>query len=225
MNAASTPISRSPLHHWHALHGARFADAHGWQVPICYSTVEREFEAGRDGVGIADISAFAKFSVVGPKLANELAANPRHVTVFDAEGPALACRLRPDQLLILTTTTDQTGIRDRLANDFHCVLTDVTSAFAGFCVIGPGVLDFLRGLTPLNLSESAFPIGSCAETSLAGVHALLVKPPTQTRPVVRIYVAWDVAEYIWERILIAGHILSIFPIGLDALAALRHEPP
>jgi sarcosine oxidase subunit alpha len=221
MNVASIPISRSPLHHWHATHGARFTDAHGWQVPASYSSVERETDAVRAAVGLADISAFSRFSVMGPVRGLELAAKPHDVAAIDAGGPALACRLRADQLLALASTSNPTLIRNRLAQVFQPrVLTDVTSTFAGFCLVGPAILEVLRRLTPLDVSSIAFPQGSCAETSLAGVQAVLVKPPASPQSTVRVYVAWDVGEYVWERLVASGSRLGLVVIGMEAMARL-----
>jgi heterotetrameric sarcosine oxidase gamma subunit len=204
------------------VHSARFVDSQGWQVPAVYSSIERELEAARAGAGVADISAFAKLSVVGPELGHELAANPREVVTIDAGYSMLACRLRADQLLVLASTPDPTGISERLATVFQPrALTDATSANAEFCLVGPAMLELLRRLTPLDVTDRVFPIGSCAETSLAGVHVLLVKPPTSPLPVVQICVARDLGEYLWERLFEAGKNMSLAPMGLQALASLN----
>jgi hypothetical protein len=63
---APSPVARTPLHHWHAAHGARFADLDGWQVVAGYGALEREVAAARGGLGLADISAFKKINLHGP---------------------------------------------------------------------------------------------------------------------------------------------------------------
>jgi glycine cleavage system aminomethyltransferase T len=37
---------------------------------------------------------------------------------------------------------------------------------------------------------------------------------------VRICVAWDLGEYVWERVMEAGRDRPITPVGLEALALL-----
>src|SRR5262249_432514 len=99
------------------------------------------------------------------------------------------------------------------------VRTDVTSAYAGFEVFGPRLGQLLSRVTHLDMGLASFPAHSCAETAIAGVEALLVRPPQDALPVLRIYVAWDLAEYVWERLMEAGRDGSITPVGLEALMA------
>src|SRR5262245_33372211 len=96
----STP-ARTPLHPWHACHGARFIERDGWQLPGMYSTAEAEAEAAHKHVALADISAFAKVSLRGQgvgavtsALLGDTAVNrPRGVAALPSGTPALACRL------------------------------------------------------------------------------------------------------------------------------------
>jgi glycine cleavage system aminomethyltransferase T len=61
-----SPLARTPLHHWHADRGARFTVRDGWQVVAAYAGVEPELGAARAGVGLADVSAFARIGPRGP---------------------------------------------------------------------------------------------------------------------------------------------------------------
>ena len=65
-----------------------------------------------------------------------------------------------------------------------------------------------------------------AETSLAGAHALLVHPPAgSSPPSVRVYVAWDLAEYVWERLVETGRHRGLMPLGHDARGLLTRSAP
>jgi len=64
----------------------------------------------------------------------------------------------------------------------------------------------------------------CAATGLAGVPAILVRPPTSAISSMRILVGWDVAEYVWEEIFRAGQPWTISPLGVDALDLLNQPP-
>lgn len=154
-----TPVARTPLHHWHAAHGAHFIDVDGWQVVAAYSSAEPEAAAARAGLGLADISAGAG-----------------------------------------------TGPRET---------ADLPPGCAGFELVGPRLGEFLRRLTDLPL-----PIHSPAETAFAGVDARLVRPGERSLPTLRVYVAWDLGEYIWERMMEAGRDIPITAIGLEALGKL-----
>jgi sarcosine oxidase subunit alpha len=235
MAVSSLVVARSPLHHWHTAHGARFAESGSWQVPATFSDPEREAAAARSGIGLADLSAFAKISVQGQGAANLTRAiapdSPGRkllgVATLQLRGPVLACRLTAEHLLLLASTTDGKGFAEAL-NELEpgaaLVQTDVTSAYAGFGLVGPRAEDVLRQLTPLDVSASAFPEGSCAETSLAEVRALLLRTPGPSLPSVRIYVAWDLGEYVWERLVDVGRRWALQPLGLEGWRLYLSQP-
>jgi sarcosine oxidase subunit alpha len=228
------PHARTPLHHWHATHGGRFADRGGWQIVAAYSDPQKEVEAARGGLGLADISAFQKISLRGPgvpALAGSLlpsttAPHVRGVAALPG-GTGVACRLAPDHLLLLASPATSTPPGNLLCveiNGSAVVQIDVTSAYAGLWLLGPRLPEVLRCLTHLDLRTAAFPANSCAETSLAGVEALLVRTAELSVPCLRIYVAWDLAEYVWQRLWEAGRDEAITAVGMEALALLGAAP-
>jgi heterotetrameric sarcosine oxidase gamma subunit len=226
----ASPLCHTPLHHWHAARAARFTDSPEWRLPLVYSSVEAEVTVARSGLALADLSAFAKISLLGggvPALAGALAPNspatkPRGVAVLEAHGPVLACRLTHDHLLLLDAATAATGLQERLARlppQSQVVQVDASPTYAGFLLAGPRVEEMLSGLTALDLGAS-LPVGACAETAVVGVHGLLVRAPELSVPSVRVYVGWDLAEYVWERLLDEGRRHGLTPLGLEALNAL-----
>jgi heterotetrameric sarcosine oxidase alpha subunit len=68
------PIRRTPLHTWHAAHGAVFVEAGPWLRPRAYPRAGESFEAAwrrevlavRGGAGICDVSTLGKIDVQGP---------------------------------------------------------------------------------------------------------------------------------------------------------------
>ena len=224
------PVALTPLHHWHQTHGARFADRDGWQVVAAYSSAEPEAAAARAGLGLADVSASAKVSLRGSGVTalvsslapTSAALRPRGVAPLPGES-ALACRLTDEHLLLLATAPAATALRERLAGLCEgraVVVADVTSAYAGFELVGPRLDDLLCRLTHLDVRPAVLPPGSCAETTFAGVEALLVRPPGRSLPALRVYVAWDLGQYVWERMIEAGHVGPIIAIGQEALQSL-----
>src|SRR5437016_11058014 len=57
--------NRTPLHDWHAAHGARMVDFAGWDMPIQYTTIIDEHQAVRTGAGLFDISHMGRLSFGG----------------------------------------------------------------------------------------------------------------------------------------------------------------
>jgi aminomethyltransferase len=219
------PPARLPLQHWHARHGARFAESDGWQLPAVYRGVEAETTAARTGVALADVSAFAKVSLLGPGVeaaARQLtgdgpALQPRGVALIRPQGMGVVCRLTADHLLVLASFT--APLPHGPSNIPAVVASDATSAYASFCLAGPRGEAVLQRLTGFDVA--GLPSSSCAETGVAGVHAVLVQAPELSVPSLRILVAWDLAEYVWGTLLDAGRGHGITPLGMDGLGGLR----
>jgi sarcosine oxidase subunit alpha len=227
MNTLPSASARTPLSLWHAAHRARFAESDGWQVPESYAPLEREVDAARNGLALVDLSAWTKISLLGREVADlthalaadGLAGKTRGVSRLDGTTLAVACRLTADQLLLLMETTNAGPLEQRLAEigkEPRIVMRDATSAYAYFSLLGSRAREVLARQTSLDVSLSALPAGSCAETGMAGVPTLLVCPPAMPLPVLSICVAWDLGEYLWESLLEAGRREGIAPIGLEA---------
>src|SRR5262249_28393406 len=68
------PIRRTPLHDWHAAHGARFVEAGQWMRPRAYLRPGESFDAAwrrevlavRRAAGICDVSTLGKIDLQGP---------------------------------------------------------------------------------------------------------------------------------------------------------------
>ncbi len=236
MAMSSSPLARTPLHHWHVAHAARLVTSDGWQVPEVYANPEQEIVVAQEGVALADISAFAKISLLGqgvPALTASLVGDgqalpPRGVARLEAGGGALACRLTADHLLLLATSTRPDVLDKRSASllqQLPIIERNVTSAYAGFYVVGPHVGDVLRRLTFLDVSPAAMSPGTCAEAALEGIQALLVCPPRSALCAVQVYVGWDLGEFVWEELLKTGEQYRIAPIGLEAWRRVVHKEP
>jgi 4-methylaminobutanoate oxidase (formaldehyde-forming) len=200
-------------------------------MPACYAGVEAELAAARTALALADVSAFAKISLQGPGvpdltqalLSDSPTANVRGVARLTAPGVAWACRLTLDHLLLMAADVTPAGLQGWLARATlprNVVQTDVTSAFAAFGLIGPHREKLLPQLTSLDVRSTALPAGACAETSLAGVQALLVPWEEASSAGMWILVGWDVGEFVWEVLLESGRRLGITALGFEGLHQL-----
>jgi sarcosine oxidase subunit alpha len=190
-------------------------------------STEAEHAAVTSGVGCVDVSAMTKFRLWGSGVSafaervagSDAARQIRMVFAFDH---TIACRLAADHLLVLASTVASGTLQDRLAGlcreiprDTPIEHHDATCALAGFQLVGPNARAVLRRLVQLDLSEKNFPARSCAETSCAGIHATLVRGEPGDHDAFRVYVAWDLGEFVWERILQAGDAFGIIPVGMN----------
>src|SRR5438477_11100650 len=147
MHPSSRPLARTALHHWHAAHHARLVERDGWQIPAEYTTMDQEVGTLRAGLGLVDVSAFTKISFQGPGAAalgralvgDGMVLQPHGVVRSDVGESALACRLTPDHWLLLAFTGNPAGLREWLTvlrQEVPVVESDVTSAYAVFCLVG-----------------------------------------------------------------------------------------
>ena len=103
-----------------------------------------------------------------------------------------------------------------------CVhLTDVTSSFTAVQIAGPRSRDLLGKLTALDLRPAQFPDLSCAQGSLANVHALVIRADIQTHLSYQVYYGREFGEYVWEALLDAGQEFGALPFGMAAQRQLQ----
>ena len=103
-----------------------------------------------------------------------------------------------------------------------CVhLTDVTSSFTAVQIAGPRSRDLLRKLTALDLRPAQFPDLSCAQGSLANVHALVIRADIQTHLSYQVYYGREFGEYVWEALQDAGLEFGALPFGMAAQRQLQ----
>lgn len=218
MTATSIPLGRSPLHAWHEARGATFAQRHGW----CFAESFPDTTEPRAGLYLADITPFAKRSFTGKSVASLARAaaselQPGSVALIPSPYPGWLAYLSDDQLLFLSTHLGEHGAATaRLPNQPDQPAPspwDVTSAYAGFLLIGTDAQRFVGGL--LNLPAALAP-GVCVETGLFGVPSLLARGPDE-QTTIGIWVGCDVALYLWERLWQAAAARCVSPLGASAL--------
>jgi aminomethyltransferase len=226
------PTGRMPLAQWHARHHARFDEFHGWQVPVVYSTEEQEVEAARTRLALSDVSFIPKLMVRGPGV-NELAtiltgsgqaSRPGRAFPLKADPSVLVCHLHTDQLLIVAGPSSKIRLDQLLIQSgktLQLLHTDITSALTAFWLFGPHIDEVFRQVTRYDVAS--MPAGSCAETGLAGVRAILIRPPASATPSMCLLTGWDVAEYVWEKLWIAGKSRNLSSLGMDGLDALLNQ--
>lgn len=100
--------------------------------------------------------------------------------------------------------------------------TDVTSVYADLFLAGPRSSAVLGKLTSLNVSDATIPNLSCAQTSLAHVHAIVLREDVGAIPGFHLLVSREYGESAWEAVVHAGHEFHLQPFGLGALTLLRN---
>ncbi len=235
------PVRRSPLHDWHAAHGAKWLVAGQWLRPDHYGDPATEVRATREGVGIVDVSPLGKIDLRGadvPKLLDFVYTNRwgrldvgrvRYGIMCAEDGVVMddgvTARLGEERWY-MTTTSGGAGrvwnwLDDWLQTGFphwDVRMTAVSDGYAAMNVAGPGSRELLAPLTDVDLD--AFPYMHAREGTVAGVAGCLVLRIGFTGELsYEVHVPAGYGLHVWEALVEAGAA----PFGIEAQRIMRLE--
>ena len=264
---AARPRRVTPILDRQAAAGAVFGCAHGWERPNWFSRGDAGTEARltfrrpgwfeatraeclavRDGVGIADLSAFSKFEVSGPGAAaflEGLGANrpPRRagrIGLTHALTPAggVASEFTVTKLgggrYYLTSAAsaerhDEDLLRRRAAGlppeglPSGVAIANRTEEIGILAVMGPGARELLAGLAEADLSAEAFPWLSAAEITVAGVSCRALRVSYVGEPGWELHVAMADMAPLHDALTAAGRHHGLRRFGAFAMNSMRLE--
>jgi sarcosine oxidase subunit gamma len=118
----------------------------------------------------------------------------------------MLCRLAADEYLLLVESPEEWAAAYARLDDpvtgQRATLSDLTHGYGKLQLNGPRAAALLPRLCGLDFSEVGFPDGHVAQTSLAKVHATLVRMDGQgERPRYYLLVDRSVSAYVWEVIV------------------------
>ena len=241
--AMSVPLKRTALHYQHLALNAAMMDDGGWQRPERYEPPDEEVQAVRAGVGLCDISPVGKLDLKGKESVPVLerlffpSAVPRlgqaqRMVLKNTDGVAvveeLCCRLGSDHVLIITAPGTVAVVEQTLTQYMEAAngcmhLTNLTSALAAVQLVGPYSRDLLCKLTALDLSPRQFADLTCAQGSVAKVHAFVVRADIGSELAYEVYCGREFGEYLWDTLRDAGQEFGVVPFGVAAQRLLRAE--
>jgi sarcosine oxidase, subunit alpha len=223
------PAARSPLERQLRAAGARFEERDGWWVATDFGDVERELEAGRARVGVADRSSLAKLELQGAAgvVAEIVAeagdgAEPTPGAAVSGAG-AWWCALTPERVLVLSPPAAAAALRERLeaaAARSFATLVDVTAGLAALAVTGPSARELLARLTAIDTRPAKLPERGVRPGSVARVPATLLRVRGDRFLV--LFGSYH-AQYMWTAIVDAGERFGVAPVGSEALERLDGE--
>lgn len=223
MPEARKPIKRSPLHHAHHRAGAVLTEICGWVLAEHFGDPREEARAIRERVGVCDRSFLPKFEAQGKDLASALGdATPASGRVVVANW-GYACRLGPDQALLVFSAVDATPPRwlsegKPPAGCAHIV--ERTHGHGGLLLCGPAAPAVLRKLTSLDVRDEKFPDLSCAAGPTAAIRVVLARKDRAQLPAYEVFFSREYGEYLWGAVLEAGAEYGLQPFGLAAARQL-----
>lgn len=236
---AAASLRATPLNSVHRALGAKLVDFGGWEMPVQYSGIVEEHQAVRTGVGLFDVSHMGEIEIRGSEaqtLADFVTTN--HVAklqigqaqyaglLYSHGGFAddiLIHKLASDHYFLCVNATNQQKDFEhiRALNRFDARVDLTSDHYAQLAIQGPQARATLQKLTPAELSRIRY--YWFIDTTLDGSPARLARTGYTGEDGYEIYVAPEVAERIWNRVLDAGEEFSIKPCGLGARNTLRLE--
>jgi sarcosine oxidase subunit alpha len=242
------PVRRSPMHDWHAEHGASPLVAGAWIRPDHYGDPQAEARAVREAVGIIDVTPLGKLDLRGPdvpELLNQLYVNKwsklavgsvRYGVMCAEDGVVLddgvTGHLDTDHYLMTTTSSGALAVwewvelwlqTERPAWRVH--VTPVTTAYASINVAGPRSRELLARLTDdIDLDPDAFGYLRVRTGTVAGVADCVVWRIGFTGELsYELHVPSGYGLHVWTSLLAAGKDLRVRPFGVEAQRILRLE--
>jgi aminomethyltransferase len=227
--------NRTPLHDWHAAHGARMVEFAGWDMPIQYSGIVEEHHAVRTGAGLFDISHMGRLSFGGADALAliQLVFTNNAATMNDMQARyGLVCNeqggIRDDVLVyrwpygyaMVVNASNREKIVDWLARhkgERHVEVADRTFDTCMVAVQGPRAVALCAGLT--DSDPAALGYYYATPTRYKGQPCVLSRTGYTGEEGLELIVPRDLGVALWEDLLARG----AKPCGLGARDTLRLE--
>jgi sarcosine oxidase subunit alpha len=241
-------VRRSPMHDWHADHGARPLVAGQWIRPDHYGDPVAEVNNTRTKVGIIDVSPLGKIDLRGgdvPKLLEFVYTNKwsqlgvgrvRYGAMCGEDGvvfdDGVTARLDEDRYYMTTTSSGAAGVWNWLDEwlqtffpQWDVRMTAVTDGYAAMNVAGPASRRLLeRVVDGVDLSADAFGYMHARSGTVAGVPGcVLLRIGFTGELSFEVHAPAGFGLHVWRSLLDAGADLGVAPFGVEAQRIMRLE--
>ena len=201
-----------------------------------------EHRAARESVVLFDQSSFSKYLLQG----RDALAQLQRICCSDIdvtadrivythwlnerggiEADLTVTRLAENRFMVVsgaaTTHKDLDWLARHIDPDNHCTVTDVTSQWAVFGVMGPDSRALLEPLLNVDLSNEAFPFGHSRECELGYAPVRATRVSYVGELGWELYVPVEMALPVFDRLWEAGQSHGLSMAGLHALDSCRVE--
>jgi len=237
---AGGELLRTALVDWHRANGGRLIDFAGWEMPVQYSSILDEHRAVRERVGLFDLSHMGEVWVSGPGagtgLAAALVSDPTRLATGRAHYSMIVApdggiiddlivyRVADERFMVVPNASNRVAVVTALGErlDGHDAAMDDASLRTSLVAVqGPRAAELLSPLTDVDLASLKY--YAIAEGHAAGQPAHIARTGYTGEDGFELFVEWDAALPIWERLLADGEKFGIMAAGLGARDTLRLE--
>ncbi len=235
------PVKLTALHYKHMALNATMMNMGEWKRPKSYGSLEREYRAIREQVGIIDLSTLGRFSVKGPEAgkflelvythiySNLKIGKARYALLLTETGKVMddgiIARLGEDEYFVTSSTGNAELVEEwlkwwQVTGSLKVSVTNITSGLAAINVAGPSSRKLLSKLVDIDLSNEASPYMSCSRANVAGVPAIMLRIGFVGEVGWEIHFPAEYADYLWDKLLTEGEDYDIRPVGVEAMRLL-----
>ncbi|MFK7993452.1 MAG: FAD-dependent oxidoreductase [Granulosicoccus sp.] len=227
---------------WYAPEGVEPAYEYSFGRQNWFDYSATEHTAARESVALFDQSSFSKYLVQGRDATSVLqrvcSANidtTANRIVYThwlndrgcIEADLTVTRLSENEYMVIsgaaTTHKDLHWLRTHIAPDDFCTVTDVTSQYAVFGVMGPNSRAMLEPLLNMDLSAKAFPFGRSVNGELGYAPIRVTRVSFVGELGWELFIPAEMAIACFDRLLAAGEGHGLRLAGLHALDSCRIE--
>ena len=254
---AGRPMKTTPLYETLSAKGAQWQEVWGWERAMYFSDtpedysfrrssafdkVGEEVRAIRDQVGVADITAFAKFEVTGSDagaLLDRLSANKlptrdggmrlTHMltTLGGIETEMTITKLADDRFYLNSGITgeshDHDWLTQHVAEGEEVTVSDVTNDRGILAVTGPRSREVLAKLTDTDLTNDNFRWLTGQEITVAGAPVLALRVSYVGELGWELHMPMQHMVEVYDAIHKAGAEFDIIDFGSRAMGVMRLE--
>ncbi len=226
------PRRLSPFYNMQVFPGARFTqNKFGWVRAERFTDPREEKKTAERGVGVADVSHLVKLSVKSKdilEIVSGLYRGKGQPVVNGAvltDGPGelndvLCAVLFRDEAMFVMNPSSKEAFDKLVATDDLEHLIDMTSVFAGVCIVGEKSRQVLWKLTELNVDSEEFQNFRVTHSPLRQVPSIVIRFDLEGVQGYQIYFERAYSEYMRDVIFGAGREFGITPVGSAAMELL-----
>jgi aminomethyltransferase len=246
-------LAQTPLHDWHAAHGARLVDFAGWSMPVQYGSIVAEHNATRNALGLFDVSHMGRLtfsgagatefldSLVTRRVADMSPGQVRYALVTNDTGGIL-----DDVLVYRLPESGATAGRGQKTSPTHLMVVNASNRPKIVCWIDAKLCDrddvqvsdateelamiAIQGpraaetLAPLVAADiGGMKYYHCQETTIDGRKGIISRTGYTGEDGYEVMIASDRATPLWEKVLDDGRSAGAMACGLGARDTLRLE--
>ena len=256
---AGRPYKTSPIYHHMDQLGAVFEEVFGWERPrwfvphewprndihsfkrpAWHPVVAEEVRAVREDVGVADLTAFAKYEVGGPDAAHfldrlvagrlpnlgRIGLSYMHTEAGMVEAEFTVARLAEDRFYLVGAAVGELRFEDWMQFHLECdavEIVNVSDAYGVVSVAGPKSRDVLAAVTDATLDNDEFPWLAVRDIKIAGDAVRALRLSFTGELGWELHIPMDAMAAVFEAVWEAGEPYGMQPFGSHALNSMRME--